>query len=31
MAIMIPEKPREFTPGSREDNMFAALEQLILR
>ncbi len=28
MAIMIPEKPREFMPGSREDIMFAALEQL---
>ncbi len=28
MAIMIPEKPREFTPESREDLMFAALECL---
>ena len=28
MAIMIPPKPREFDPRSREDLMFAALEQL---
>lgn len=28
MAIMIPEKPREFDPRSREDIMFSALESL---
>lgn len=28
MAIMIPEKPREFQPNSREDLMFRALEKL---
>lgn len=28
MAIMIPEKPREFVPSSREDIMFSALEKL---
>ena len=28
MAIMIPEKPREFAPESREDIMFSALENL---
>ena len=28
MAIMIPEKPREFKPESREDIMFSALEKL---
>ena len=28
MAIMIPEKPREFDPRSREDLMFSALEKL---
>ncbi len=28
MAIMIPETPRDFKPGSREDIMFAALKKL---
>ena len=28
MAIMIPEKPRDFDPRSREDIMFSALESL---
>jgi len=28
MAIMIPEKPREFDPASREDLMFRVLEKL---
>ena len=28
MAIMIPEKPRDFDPRSREDLMFSALEHL---
>ena len=28
MAIMIPEKPRDFDPRSREDIMFSALENL---
>ncbi|MBO5569997.1 MAG: NERD domain-containing protein, partial [Clostridia bacterium] len=28
MAIMIPEKPRDFDPRSRENIMFSALESL---